>query len=146
MGDELGLLNDYSFAEHPNTRDDNRWLHRPYMDWQGAEKRSQKGTLEAQLFGGVKQLIAVRRNTPQLHAGYQTEVLDVHPQLLVYVRPHPLGTLLALHNFSEQTQVLALSALGAYTFTEAIDRLSGETLTPQEGLLELPPYARLWLV
>ncbi len=146
MGDELGLLNDYGFAEHPDTRDDNRWLHRPYMDWERAEKRSQGGTLEARLFSGVKQLIAVRRNTPQLHAGYQTEVLDVHPHLLVYVRPHPLGTLLAVYNFSEQTQVLALSALGAYAFTEASDRLSGETLSARDGLLELPPYARLWLV
>ena len=91
-------------------------------------------------------LIKARRNTPQLHAGYHTEVLDVHPQLFAYVRPHPLGNLLALHNFSEQTQVLSLGALGMYAFTEATDRLSGETLTPTGGLLELPPYARLWLV
>ena len=146
MGDELGLLNDYGFSEHPGTRDDNRWLHRPHMDWRRAEKRSRPGTLEARLFSGVRELIAARRNTPQLHAGYQTEVLDVHPQLLVYARPHPLGTLLAVYNFSERTQVLAVSALGAYAFTEASDRLSGETLTPRDGLLELPPYARLWLV
>ena len=126
MGDELGLLNDYGFAEHPDTRDDNRWLHRPYMDWDGAAKRSQEGTLQAQIFAGVAGLIRVRRNTPQLYAGYQTEVLDVRPHLFTYVRAHPLGTLLALYNFSEQTQVLSLGVLGVHAFAEATDRLSGE--------------------
>ena len=146
MGDEVGRLNDYGFAEHPDTRDDNRWLHRPYMDWDVAAQRSQQGTLQARIFAGIVRLVSARRNTPQLHAGYQTEVLEVHPHLFAYVRPHPLGALLALYNFSEQTQVLSLGALGVHAFAEATDRLSGETLIPRGGLLELPPYARLWLV
>jgi len=146
MGDELGLLNDYGFTEHPDTRDDNRWLHRPYMDWARAEKRKEQGTLEARLFTGVRGIVEARRRTPQLHAAYQTEVLDLQPTLLGYARPHPLGTLLAVYNFTEQTQFLPVGALGAHAFTEATDRLSGRTVTPQGGLLELPPYARLWLV
>ncbi|CAA9563713.1 MAG: GH13_4 / GH13_16 / GH13 / GH13_36 / GH13_ 29 / GH13_31 / GH13_17 / GH13_40 / GH13_30 / GH13 _23 / GH13_35 / GH13_18 / GH13_20 / GH13_2 [uncultured Truepera sp.] len=146
MGDELGLLNDYSFADDPDTRDDNRWLHRPYMDWTVAAERFREGTLPARLFAGVKHLIEVRRATPQLHTGYQLEVLDVHPQLLAYVRPHPLGRLLAVYNFSEQTQGLSVHALGAHAFREATDRLTGQQVVPRDGLLELAPYARLWLV
>jgi amylosucrase len=146
MGDELGLLNDYGFENDPETRDDNRWLHRPYMDWGRAEGRHRAGTLEARIFAAVKHLSAVRRETPQLHAGYQAEVLAVHPQLLAYVRPHPLGRLLALYNFSEQTQFLPVAALGTHAFTEASDRLSGQKVTPRDGWLELRPYVRLWLV
>lgn len=142
-GDEIGLLNDYGFAEHPGTRDDNRWLHRPWMDWAGAQKRFREGTFQARLFGGMKGPIRARRSTRQPHTGYQIEILDVHPQLLVYVRPHPLGTLLAVYSFSEQMQVLAVSALGVYAFAEATDRLGRQTLTLQDGWLELPPYARL---
>ena len=146
MGDELGLLNDYTFTENPDTRDDNRWVHRPYMDWKRAGRRFEAGTLEARLFTGVVQLIRARRHTPQLHAGYQTEILDVPQPFFAYVRPHPLGTLLCVYNFTEQTQTLPVSALGSYAFTELTDQLTGHRVTPQGGGLELPPYARLWLV
>ena len=33
MGDEVGLLNDYDFTKIPEHKHDNRWLHRPVMDW-----------------------------------------------------------------------------------------------------------------
>jgi len=146
MGDELGLLNDYTYSRDPDTRDDNRWLHRPYMDWARAERRFGAGTIEARIFSGIRHLTEVRRHTPQLHAGYQTEILDVPKQFFAYIRAHPLGTLLALYNFTEQTQVLPISALGLYGFTEMTDQLSGQPVTPRDGLLELRPYARLWLV
>lgn len=146
MGDELGLLNDYTFADYPYTRDDNRWLHRPYMDWQQAQRCFEAGTSTAQIFSGVKQLIEVRRRTPQFHAGYQTEILEVPRQFLAYLRPHPLGTLLALYNFTEQTQVLPVGALGLYAFTAMTDQLTGQQVEARDGWLELPPYARLWLV
>lgn len=146
MGDELGLLNDYSFGQHPDTKDDNRWLHRPYMDWRAAARRHEAGSPQARLFAGVRHLCEVRRRTPQLHAAYQTEVVSVHPQLLAYVRPHPLGKLLALYNFSEQAQFLSTPALGVHAFATATDRLSGRRMSFRDGWLELPPYARLWLL
>nr|WP_207955736.1 alpha-amylase family protein [Rubrobacter marinus] len=39
MGDELGLAADHSYLEDPNRRDDNRWMHRPRMDWRKAARR-----------------------------------------------------------------------------------------------------------
>ena len=39
MGDEIGLLNDESYLADPNLAGDNRWLHRPSMDWQKAAQR-----------------------------------------------------------------------------------------------------------
>ena len=146
MGDELGLLNDYTFTENPDTRDDNRWVHRPLMDWRRAERRFEAGTLEARLFTGVVQLIRARRRTPQLHAGYQTEILDVPRPFFAYVRAHPLGTLRCVYNFTEQPQTLPVSALGPHAFTELTDQLTGQRVALQNGMLELPPYARLWLV
>ncbi len=146
MGDEIGLLNDYRFADDPITADDNRWLHRPPMDWAQAARRKEVGTPEHTLFEAVRGMVRVRRKTPQLHAGYPTVVLDVHPKVFAYVRPHPLGRLLALYNFSEETQVLPVSVLGDYGFTEATDLLTGWQVAPRDGWLELRPYARHWLV
>ena len=39
MGDELGLLNDHAWEDDPARREDNRWMHRPAMDWAAAERR-----------------------------------------------------------------------------------------------------------
>ena len=36
MGDELGLLNDADYLDDPHKADDNRWMHRPAMDWEAA--------------------------------------------------------------------------------------------------------------
>ena len=33
MGDELGMLNDHSYLDDPAKSADNRWVHRPAMDW-----------------------------------------------------------------------------------------------------------------
>ncbi|WP_119361077.1 alpha-amylase family protein, partial [Meiothermus luteus] len=72
MGDELGLLNDYNYVEEPAHRGDNRWLHRPRMDWAKAEKRKQEGTVEHRLFQGIKRLLEARARTPQMHAAFPT--------------------------------------------------------------------------
>ena len=36
MGDEIGMLNDRSYLDDPDHAADNRWLHRPKMDWTAA--------------------------------------------------------------------------------------------------------------
>ena len=46
MGDELALLNDPGWADDPAHTGDNRWLHRPPMDWPrptGAPIRHRRG-------------------------------------------------------------------------------------------------------
>lgn len=145
MGDELGLLNDDSYTGHPDTAGDNRWVHRPYMDWEKAAKRREAGSLEAQLFSGIERLIGVRARTPQLHAAYATEVAETyHRHLFAYTRPHPLGTLLCVYNFSEWPQVADAGLLHAHGLSSPKDLLSGAQWAA--GALQLPPYGRFWLV
>ncbi|ADI14158.1 amylosucrase [Truepera radiovictrix] len=145
MGDELGLLNDYSYTQHPETAGDNRWLHRPYMDWAKAARRREAGSLEARLFGGVQHLIGVRARTPQLHAAYQAEIAETyHPHLFAYARPHPLGTLLCVYNFSERPQEADVGLLSAHGLDAPYDLITGARVAT--GPLPLPPYGRRWLV
>lgn len=70
MGDELGMLNDYDYAQEPAHKDDNRWLHRPRMDWAKAQRRHQEGTVEHRIFHGIKALLQARARTPQMHAAF----------------------------------------------------------------------------
>ena len=61
MGDELGLGNDERWAADPLHADDNRWLHRPPMDWEAAERRHDPATTEGRLWAGLQRLARARR-------------------------------------------------------------------------------------
>jgi amylosucrase len=60
-GDELGYTNDYSYLNEPGKSYDNRWMHRPVIDWEKNKKINKKGSVEQRIFSGTQQLIALRR-------------------------------------------------------------------------------------
>ena len=143
MGDEVGLLNDPSFRADPHRRGDNRWMHRPAMDWERVGRRAEPGSVEARLFDGLRALIRARKRTPQLHAAEPARIIDLdQPHVFCFARPHPEGDLLALFNVTEQEQTARLPGLG-----RRIDRISGRAVLPRAGSrLTLAAYERLWLV
>ena len=59
-GDELGYCNDYSYLNDPDKDYDNRWMHRPVIDWEKNKRASEKGTVENRIFSLTKKLIAIR--------------------------------------------------------------------------------------
>ncbi len=141
MGDELGMLNDYDYAQEPAHKDDNRWLHRPKMDWAKAQKRHQQGTVEHRIFHGIKGLLEARARIPQMHAAFPTQALwQPNPHLLVLKRSHPKGTLVQVYNFSEQDQPFPFEVLRQEGIVQPFDLI---TQTPAPAYLG--PYARLWL-
>ena len=140
MGDELAMLNDYSFENDPEHAQDNRWVHRPRMDWREADKRHQPFTVEGRMFGGLQKLIEVRKKLPQLHASLEPKVRwQDNKHLLILERTHPLGRLVQVYNFSEWSQPLPTWLLG---MQNPYDHLSGYNLG---GTLELAPYGRMWV-
>ncbi len=60
-GDEAGYTNDYSYFNDPGKSYDNRWMHRPVIDWTKNKKIEKKGTIEQRIFSGTQQLIALRK-------------------------------------------------------------------------------------
>jgi amylosucrase len=65
-GDELGYTNDYSYLEDPGKSYDNRWMHRPVMDWDRIQQINIKGTTEERIFSGTQKLLQIRRRLPAL--------------------------------------------------------------------------------
>ena len=55
MGDELAMLNDPRWREDPAHADDNRWMHRPPMDWDRAARRHIPDSLEGRVFTAIQQ-------------------------------------------------------------------------------------------
>jgi amylosucrase len=104
MGDELALRNDERYLDDPALADDNRWLHRPQMDWAAASRRDDPDSLEGRTFGWMRRLAEVRKATLALRAGGESEVLDVgNGRVLAWRRRHPRsGTFVGLANFGTE--------------------------------------------
>ena len=146
MGDELGLRNDYGYLRDPDHATDNRWLHRPAMDWDASARRRLVGSVEQRLFEGLRAILRARKRTPQLHATYPTEVLDAHPHVFVTLRRHPLGPTLALYNLTEAYQGVATELLREHGLAQPFDQLDQRFVDATGDTLRLAPYQRLWLV
>jgi amylosucrase len=126
MGDELGLRNDPAWAEDPAHAGDNRWMHRPRMDWEAAEHRHDPDSVEGRLWAGLRGLIALRRASPAAHAhGASVPVWTGNDHVLGLRRAHAGDRLLLLANLTADPQAVA----------------PGVTAEP----LELEPYGYRWL-
>ncbi|MFZ1527677.1 MAG: alpha-amylase family glycosyl hydrolase [Ferruginibacter sp.] len=60
-GDEAAYTNDYSYLEDAGKSYDNRWMHRPVIDWKKNERISIKGTEEYAVFTATKKMLGLRK-------------------------------------------------------------------------------------
>ena len=149
-GDELGLLNDTSWAAEPAHAADNRWAHRPRLQWEVAEERHDLGSVPGRIFAGLRHLAAVRASLPALHAAVESEPLDVgNDAVLALARRHAAGSLVLLYNVTPRWQrvpVAPLHRLGVYDLWEHLSAFPPE---PESGAfgdeLTMPPFAAWWL-
>jgi amylosucrase len=65
-GDEVGYTNDYSYLSNPSKSYDNRWMHRPVIDWVKNSNIETAGTIEQRIFSATQQLNSVRKKLPML--------------------------------------------------------------------------------
>ena len=148
MGDELGLGNDLRWAEDPAHAHDNRWTHRPPMDWAAAARRYDPATVPGRVFTAMRRLAEARRSQLALRAGGETEVLfPDDPHVLAYRRRHQRSApLVALANFSDQWQSVHAGLLSAAGVIDAehVHSTRGH-LDFGDGRLHLPPWGFAWL-
>jgi amylosucrase len=148
MGDELGLLNDPAWDAHERHREDNRWMHRPAMDWAAAERRHVPGSVEAALWEGLRRLIAARHRTRATHAqGAGRPLWTGNDHVYALLRTFAGDRLLVLANFSADEQ-----RVGATVLDEHGMRLSpsaaapdGRPLRTEDAEVILAPYQFAWI-
>ncbi len=146
MGDEIGLLNDYSYSDNPDLAADNRWIHRPYMDWDKAAERDDPQSISGQLFQSIKQLIQVRKHSPALHAeaaAYAVWTNNEHVFGLLRTSPH--GRLLILGNFSEWGQAVRRDRVREMGFSGPMKELISAKGLDAWSDIYLEPYQFMWL-
>lgn len=143
MGDEVGLLNDYSFVDVPEHAHDNRWLHRPKMDWALVKKPN---SIVKELLTGVKHIIKARKATPHLASQVPTKIIDTgNEKLFAFIRTADEGNLVGLFNFTDAWTEVSAELLRANGITEFKDALGGGEITPTKNQIAIAPYGRLWL-
>lgn len=137
LGDEIAMLNDYSYREDPAKLDDSRWVHRLPFDWERAALRDDPTSTPGRVFQTLRTLIDLRRRLSAFADG-DTHFVETHnPHVLGYVRG---GTVLVLANFSEHEQSVRLGWMPK----NATDLIAGGTVQ-QYAPVELEPYQFVWL-
>jgi amylosucrase len=148
MGDEIGLRNDHTYLDDPSRAEDNRWMHRPYMDWTAAGRRRDPDTLEGRLFSGFRRLAEARASTPQLQDMGST-VRPLHhdnPGVLAWFRSHPrFGTMLGLANVDDATQSVATELCDRAALHDPRDVLGLWPAETRDGRIHMPSLSVLWI-
>ena len=148
-GDELGYLNDYSYLADSERKMDNRWMHRPKIDWKKAEKRHIPGTIEYSVFQQLKKLISVRKKTPEFADHNSMTILDLNDaQILAYLRFGVTSNTLVLCNLSDQPKqfhLQDLNFLSPYFPMGFVNKLKGDVPVQAQSSIQLDAYGFLWL-
>ncbi|MGD8526476.1 MAG: alpha-amylase family glycosyl hydrolase [Thioalkalispiraceae bacterium] len=151
-GDELGTLNDDSYLEDPHKMDDTRWIHRPYIDWDKAERRNSPGTVEYEIFSALKRMIAVRKETDVFADFNNRELFDVeNPHLFVFGRYNlnkPSERVLVVANFDRKPQSLNLEEVMGWESLQNgrfIDLYTGSSPDIFKNTLVIPGFSFYWL-
>ncbi len=152
-GDEIGTCNATDFLLDPDKARDNRWMHRPRIDWNRAERRHMAGTAEQRIFDGLRRMIAVRKSIPAFADFNNRELIDVgNEHLFVYLRNNPYlqqDTVLVVNNFHDHPQQLDLTDLGnrgLFELGNMRDLVSGEAPVQREEQVLIPAASFYWLV
>jgi amylosucrase len=149
-GDELGMLNDYSYLQEPHKVDDSRWINRPVHDWGAVAKLADPATIASRVFRGLSHLIDLRKQHPVL-ADQDNFVVhhSGNEHLFVFERgPGTAAGILVVANFDQRPQVINTTWLLKMGYVQdgkyhnLIDR---KTRQVRSGLLEVMPYEILWL-
>jgi amylosucrase len=145
MGDELAMRNDTGYLDDPERAPDNRWLHRPPMDWEAAARRHDPSTLEGRVFGRLCRLGEARRSLPALRGGAEPVVMDAgSDRVLVWRRRHPRsGTFVGLANFSSMPSVVDADTVTGFGTYEPVLGSDGP-LEVRDGGLVVPGLGFAW--
>jgi len=124
-GDECGYINDNSYLKDEGKSYDNRWMHRPKMDWKKNEKRKKKGSIEFKIFEGTKKILSLRK-THNTFSDY-ANIYWLHPHnhhVAGYIRYVEEEKMICLFNFSNEETSLTWYSLiekGINTGTKLVD-------------------------
>ncbi len=106
-GDEVGYTNDRSYLTDLGKSYDNRWMHRPIIDWNKIAKVKQKDSIESKIFKGLQAILNIRKAHDAFLDSNNVEWLESHNQSVVgFKRSFEGKHIFCLFNYSHEHQPL----------------------------------------
>ncbi len=103
-GDEIGYTNDYSYLDDITKSYDNRWMHRPEINWEKNKRLEEKGSVEEKIFTATQRLIGLRKKLPVVADRKNLTWLTPHNiHVAGFLRAWENEKLYCLFNFSNKT-------------------------------------------
>jgi amylosucrase/maltose alpha-D-glucosyltransferase/alpha-amylase len=140
LGDEIGMLNDYSYEQDANKIGDSRWLHRSAFDWRRAAQRNDSSTVPGRIYQNLLRLVQIRQQNLAFDRA-ETEFVDTgNDHVLGYFRTGGDHSVLVLANFTNSSQNLEGRHLRLLGLRKSIvDLVAGRTIVAAHTLV-LEPY------
>ncbi len=144
-GDELGYTNDYSYQQDPGKSYDNRWMHRPIIDWERNKKIHEEGTIENRVFTATQKLISIRKQLTVVGDHKNITWLSPHNiHIAGYIRTYNDKKLYCIFNFSDKAVYLTWYAFKEHGnhHSQLHDHWTGKTLNigNDNEFLIIEPY------
>lgn len=151
-GDELATLNDHDYLNDPTKASDNRWMHRPQLQWERIQQLLTTANPQQAVFSALQHLIALRKQLPIL-ADLNNRVLvdQDNDHLLVFACKDLSGTqapLFIVANFDDRAHHFNLNYLAQHGWKgEALyDLYSQQALQLiNKHLISVPAKGFYWL-
>ena len=145
-GDEVALPNNYEYINDESKKYDNRWLHRSKMNWGLVENIDTSASAQAQVYQQLKNLIAVRKQTPAFADNNDLEYVDyVNTHLLVFTKTDNEGNkIYVIANFSEFDTVFESSLFVGLNDSKIYNLITDSYIEINENNF-ISAYDVLWL-
>lgn len=142
-GDEIGILNSYDFLQEEDKKHDNRWLHRPMMQWEIAENLEQY-PIQKRIYESLQEMISIRKETSAFADENDLEFIDSgNAHLLVYKKTNKKGkTVWVIANFSPYETLFPSWFIGK---NKKVKNLLDKTEFSLEEQNYIGSYGVLWL-
>lgn len=145
-GDELGYTNDYCYLEDTAKSYDNRWMHRPVIDWEKNKRIDIEGTVEQRIFSGTRKLLSIRKKIPVVADYNNLTWLTPHNiHVAGFIRSVKSKRLFCLFNFNDKPSFVTwyIFKENGFANRKLYDHWSGENykLGKDHEYLIIEPYS-----
>lgn len=119
-GDEAGYTNDYSYLQDSGKSYDNRWMHRPNIDWNKNKKAEDPTTVEGKIFNATQRLIAIRKKLAMVADHSNLQWMTPHNiHVAGFIRSLGEEQLFCVFNFKDKPSYLTWFAFKEHGFAPA---------------------------
>lgn len=147
-GDEIGTINDYSYLNDVDKKEEGRWVHRPSFNWENARKRNDVSTIEGYVFTITKTLIDIRKKNKVFNSDSYIHYLQTNnDSVYSFYKKNGSERVLFIYNFSENNQYFENSIFVKNDLQlDMVDLVTNKRVNLEKSYIHLHPYEMLWLV